>query len=122
MRVRALAPSSRPHDGTVWGNVYRVTATSDNGPVKLRREGAGTIVLRAPADQPRPVVQYRDSSGWHRLITTKFGHDRYKAAVPVFGDYAVVRLADQSSAPSEDNQVAVIVILGGSLILLAAAA
>lgn len=118
VRVRALAPSSQPRDGAVWGNVYRVTATSDNGPVKLRREGASTIVLRAPADQPRPVVQYRDSSGWHRLITTKFGHDRYKAAVPVLGDYAVVRLADQPSAASDDNQVAVIVILGGSLILL----
>lgn len=121
VRVRALAPSSQPRDGVVWGNVYRVTATSDNGPVRLRREGASTIVLRAPADQPRPVVQYRDGSGWHRLITTKFGHDRYKAAVPVLGDYAVVRLADQPAAAADDNQVAVIVILGGSLILLTGA-
>ncbi|MQA64108.1 MAG: hypothetical protein GEU86_22235 [Actinophytocola sp.] len=124
VRVRALAPASQPGDGAVWGNVYRITATSDNGLVKLRNEpvGASTITLRAPADQPRPVLQYRDDSGWHRLITTKFGHDRYRAAVPVLGDYALVRASDQPSAAPEDNQVAVIVIVGGSLILLAGVA
>lgn len=102
VRVRALAPSSQRRDGTVWGNVYRVTATSDNGPVRLRREGASSITLRAPADQPRPVVQYRDSSGWHRLITTKFGHDRYKAAVPVLGD-SLILLAGAAWLPGSGS-------------------
>ncbi|MQA64109.1 MAG: CPBP family intramembrane metalloprotease, partial [Actinophytocola sp.] len=48
------------------------------------------------------------SSGWHRSITTKFGHDRYKASVPVLGDYAVVRLADKPGEVSDDNRVAAI--------------
>jgi hypothetical protein len=95
IRVRAepIAATAQPSDGTIWGNVYRLTAASDTGPAQIHRATNSNtqIVLRAPVGpEPQPVMEYDDGTGWRRLQTTRVGNDVYSAAIPGVGDYALV--------------------------------
>lgn len=122
LRVQPVKPTSHPAAGAVWGNVYRVTLSSDKGPVQLRGgpDAATSIALRAPADLPRASLHYRDSSGWHPLSSVRLGHDRYRATLLTLGDYAAVAMPAPTA--DEDSNVAVIVVLAGSVVLLAGVA
>ncbi|SEM04263.1 hypothetical protein [Streptacidiphilus jiangxiensis] len=91
-----------PSDGTVWGNVYRVTVTSDRGPVAAtgRPTSDSVISLRAPsAQQPAPVMEYRATPGapWQDLRTTRVGNDIYQSPLPGLGDYALVRVTHHAA-------------------------
>lgn len=87
-----------PSDGTAWGNVYRLTVTSDRGPVAAtgRPTRDSVMTLRAPStEQPPPVMEYRPAGGaeWRDLHTIRVGNDVYQSPLPGLGDYVLVRLA-----------------------------
>lgn len=90
-----LAPSVQPADGTVDGNLYRVTGTTPQGPATLSPRGRSlsAIQLRATsARQPGPVVELFSDGHWRQLQTARTGNDLYQSFVTGFGDYALVFL------------------------------
>ena len=97
VRAQPLAPTTQPTDATIWGNVYRLTATSDKGPVQIHGTIADTeIILRAPTGPtPQAVMEYNDGTGWHRLPSARIGNDIYSAPIPAIGDYALATLPGQ---------------------------
>jgi hypothetical protein len=128
MRFRPLAPAPPlPTDGVIWGNVYRLTLTSPQGPVGLKpsNDPAFYIELRAPAaSQPPPVMEAYVHGTWHRLPTNQDGNDIYGAQMTGIGDYAIVRPSSpSSSSPGATSQgrgpSALWFILIGLLALLA---
>jgi hypothetical protein len=123
LRADPLAPTSQPADGTVWGNVYRVTATGPAGAAALAQPGSRfrTIYLRAPEGRPVAVIEADTGRGWQRLPTDKVGNDIYSAGVPALGDYAVVKPAVPVGGPKDGGRVDPLVwILGGAVATLAA--
>jgi hypothetical protein len=122
--AQPLAPTVQPADGTVWGNVYALTATSDAGPVQVH-VGAGTasgVVMRSPtAPPPEPVIEYNDGSGWRQLQTTKSGNDIFTAPLAGLGDYAVVRLRNPPAAAGSGggNGYVLPIVIGVALVVLA---
>jgi hypothetical protein len=94
-----LAPSAPlPTDGTIVSNVYRVAATTSQGPVQIVGKTTNqlpTLQMRAPsAKQPGPVYERRTANGWQRVETLRVGQDIYQASAAQFGDYALVQLKD----------------------------
>jgi hypothetical protein len=92
-----LAPSAPlPTDGTIVTNVYRVAATTPQGPVQIvgkTENQMPTLQMRAPtAQQPGPVYEHRTAAGWTRQSTLRVGQDIYQATAPEFGDWALVQL------------------------------
>jgi hypothetical protein len=127
---------TNPGDGSVWGNVYRMTVTSDRGPVAAtgRPTLDSVINLRAPtAQQPPPVIEYRPQPGaaWRDLHTTRIGNDIYQAPLPGLGDYVLVRLTESPKRPGTGtadraagggrSSSALPWAFGGALVLLCAA-
>jgi hypothetical protein len=132
-RFEPLGPTPPlPPDGTIWGNVYRLTLTSAEGPVGIKNasnsDHVGYIDLRAPtADQPAPVIEAYVLSAWHRLPTNRDGNDIYGAKLIGVGDYAVVRLTHPDAASQSESNTAdhlfgpVVLIILGVLMLIAIA-
>ena len=92
-----LAPSAPlPTDGTIVTNVYRVAATTAQGPVQIVGKNENqipTLQMRAPTSrQPGPVFEHRSATGWTRVATLRVGTDIYQASAPQFGDWALVQL------------------------------
>jgi hypothetical protein len=115
-----LAPSPPlPTDGTVTGNVYRVTATTAKGPVTVVGHGVNqlpTLNMRAPsAKQPGPVFEYRTNAAdsWHRASTLRIGQDIYQTSAPVLGDYALVQVAQADATSSSGGGVNVALLASG---------
>jgi hypothetical protein len=115
-----LAPTAPlPADGTVVGNVYRISATTANGPVTVVGHGVNqlpTINMRAPtAKQPGPVFEYRasDGTGWRRSATLRIGTDIYQTSAPVLGEYALVQLAQQPNASGSGGGINVGLLAAG---------
>jgi hypothetical protein len=91
-------PTTQPPDASIWGNVYRLTATSDTGPAQIHTGGNSTtaIILRAPVGPtPQPVMEYTDGTIWRRLPVTRVGNDIYSAPIAGVGDYALATLPGQ---------------------------
>ncbi|MDQ6649766.1 MAG: hypothetical protein M3Z02_06580 [Actinomycetota bacterium] len=89
------------------GNVYRVSAGSDAGPVGLTgRCSPLTIALRAPTSrQPGPTMEYRPLGGsWRRVLTERVGTDVYQSPLAGFGDYALVSTAGPPGAAASGGR------------------
>lgn len=98
LRAAPLAPTDQPPDARIWGNVYRLTATSDTGPAQIHAAPLTTtaIILRAPVGPtPVPVMEYTDGTGWRQLQLTTIGNDIYSAVIAGAGDYALATLPGQ---------------------------
>jgi hypothetical protein len=86
------APAAAPGDAAVLGNVYAVSASSDDGPVTFTGRVAADITLRAPSiADGLPVVRYRadPGGGWRQLTTQRIGRDAFRAKLAHTGDYAL---------------------------------
>lgn len=123
--AQPTAPTAQPGDGTVWGNVYHLTATSDAGPVQVHA-GPGTltsITMRSPSPPPpEPVIEYNGGTGWRQLQTSRTGNDFFTAPLAGPGDYAVVRLRNPPQAASTGgNGYLLPIVLGVVVIVLAGA-
>jgi len=98
-----LAPSIEPGDGTIAGNVYRLSITSDAGSVKLSASSSSNykfVDLRLPQGFPSdPIVEFRTIDGsWQRQETSQVGNDIYETQISDLGDYALVIPKQVSSA------------------------
>ncbi len=120
-----LAPTAPlPTDGTIAGNVYRVSATTSKGPVTVVGHGVNqlpTLNMRAPsAKQPGPVFEYRvgATGSWHRAGTLRIGQDIYQTSAPVLGDYALVQLAHSPGASSSGGGVNVALLASGIALIV----
>jgi hypothetical protein len=136
-RAEPLAPvAPLPTDGTIWGNVVRLSVTTAQGPVQVVPSGATSpyLDLRAPtAEQPGPVVEAFRDGAWHQLVTHRDGNDIYGAEIPGIGEYALVRLTDpaarlggpgqgsggSSGSASGSALSPIVVIAGGALLVVA---
>ena len=122
-----LAPTPPlPTDGTIVTNVYRVTATTPQGPVQMvgkTENQMPTLQMRAPSTrQPGPVFEHRTSTGWARAATLRVGQDIYQASAPQFGDWALVQLkvAPKKAASSSGGGVNVGLLVAGVAVLVLA--
>ncbi len=98
LRAEPVATTAQPPDARIWGNVYRLTATTDLGPAQIHAGSNSTtaIILRAPVGPtPQPVMEYSDGTTWRRLPITRVGNDIYSAPLVATGDYAVATLPGQ---------------------------
>lgn len=87
-------PHTLPEDGTIEGNVYRVTATAPDGAVDLIgfANQAPVLDLRAPtAQQPGPVFEHFAEGKWTSYQTSRIGTDIYRTRMDALGDWALVR-------------------------------
>ena len=112
----------RAPQGTVDGNVYRITASPG---ATLRPEVAqGYLFLRAAEmTRPDPVLVHRDgpTEAWQKVRTTKTGRDVLSTPFRALGDYAVVDLpgaAPLSDGGSGWTRTRVLLLGGGVLVLL----
>lgn len=89
-----MPPHASPSDGTIVGNVYRITATAPGGTVDLIGFGndAAVLDMRAPtAQQPGPVFEHFDNGRWTSYETVRIGNDVYRTRADALGDWALVR-------------------------------
>jgi len=87
-------PDQLPTDGTIVGNVYRITATAPGGQVNLIGFGnqAPVLDMRAPtAQQPGPVFEHLDNGNWTPSETVRIGNDIYRTRADELGDWVLVR-------------------------------
>lgn len=97
------APHDLPDDGTIVGNVYRITATASGGSVDLIGfgESAPVLDMRAPtARQPGPVFEHLDNGRWTAYPTSRIGNDIYRTRAPALGEWALVRRTSGGSGTS----------------------
>jgi len=123
IQAAPLAPPAQPSDGTVAGNFYKLTITSDAGPVKFAPPSSSNykyIDMRLPQGYPaNPVMEYMDSSGsWHKLDTSRVGNDIYEAQLNDFGDYALV-IPKQASSRVQHQRSTKIAFATAGLIFIA---
>lgn len=96
VRAEAIALERPSPGGELESNVYRLTLTSNAGPVTLRPEAQPPLItLRGVTpDSPVPVVmQHRTAAGqgWRPLPTRKVGLHSFTADIPGAGEYVLVR-------------------------------
>ena len=105
VRATPVATATQPSDGEVWGNVYRLSVSTDTGPGTIRAGGAlDSIRMRAPTGPP-PVagIEFDNGSGWRRLTASKIGNDIYSAPLAGVGEYAVVSPEGQAKVPNDTS-------------------
>jgi hypothetical protein len=119
-----LAPAPPlPTDGTIVTNVYRVDASTPQGPVQMvgkTENQTPTLQMRAPsAKQPGPVFEHRTATGWVKAPTLRVGQDIYQASAPQFGDWALVQLsaAPQKAGGSSGGGINVGLLVAGISVL-----
>jgi len=111
----------RAPQGTLDGNVYRLTASP--GAVLQPDEAYGFLFLRAAVmTEPDPVLVHRlrPTDPWREVRTTRTGRDVLSTPFRALGDYAV---ADRpGSVPLEDaaglSATRVALVVGGLLVLV----
>lgn len=124
------APDRQPGNGTIDGNVYRVTATATPtgtaawAPPPGDAASVSTVVMRATsAARPAPVFLYRAAASlpWSVLPTAPVGNDIYRTQFHGFGDYALA--FGVVVAPAGSNLgVSVLIAVPVVVVLLAAGA
>ena len=87
------ADGTKVPQGTIDGNVYRITASQG---ARLRPDRAlGFLFLRAAVmTRPDPVVVHRTTSTdpWEKVRTVRAGQDILSTPFRALGDYAVVKV------------------------------
>ena len=107
--------------GTVDGNVYRVSATP--GAQLQPARAQGFLFLRAAVmTEPDPVVVHRTGDGgtWERVKTVRAGQDIVSTPFLALGDYAVVDLPGSKplSQGGGLSGVRLGLLVGGVLVLV----
>jgi hypothetical protein len=115
------APSVKPRDRVIEGNVYKFAALSPTGTELQPRTGTPvTIVLRATKSVPAPVIDRFNGSTWTPLATFNSGcGNTFELTSTQLGEFAAVGPAGGTPTPSRSaGGVPVAAIVGGLAILL----
>lgn len=120
--VPLAGDGARVPQGTVDGNVYRITVSP--GARLLVDQAQGFLFLRAAVmTRPDPVVVHRPSptAPWRQVKTVRAGQDVLSTPFRALGDYAVVRLPG-SEPLSQGGGLGLgrVLLLGGGVLLLLA--
>ncbi len=119
-----LAPTVQPSDGTIAGNVYRLTITPNTGTVEFRflaNSSTSYIDLRLPQGfLSQPVMEHKPVNGsWMRVGTSQVGNDIYEAQLSDVGDYALVIPKSTVSKIHHQHKIKTALVIG-ILIIIAA--
>lgn len=106
--------------GTIDGNVYRITATAQLVPSSVQ----GFLWLRAAVmTTPDPVIVHRThpTDPWTKVPTSRTGRDIMSTPFRALGDYAVVRLPGSKPLSASGGLSGTrLVLLGGGVLVLVA--
>jgi hypothetical protein len=104
------APDVAPPDGVVAGNVYRISATNQQGTVvPVRADGRVTVLFRGPPSLTAATVEVFSDDTWTAAPTDPAGiPDMFTAIVSGLGDFALVAppgwlAAGESAVPAASS-------------------
>jgi hypothetical protein len=121
-----VAPDRQPAKGTIDGNIYRVTATSDPAstvtfaPPHGDAATASDVTMRATTGRkPGPSFLYRPQPGqaWRVLTVFTSGNDIYSTQFAGFGDYALAFGVVPSSGHASSGIAILVSVLLGVVLL-----
>jgi hypothetical protein len=114
--IHPVPPPSTAPNGTIDGNVYRVTATTNTGAAVGVRKNKAEIDLRGTGLRGSPVIEQFNQGRWSRLTTGQFiGVAMYTANISGLGDFALV-FAGKATAGG--NSSLPYVIIGAAVVVL----
>lgn len=121
IRLRAKpVPPTDPPPGRLESNVYRLSLTSDAGPVTVRPDAQPPgITLRAvEAKGPLPVMHFRAAPGntWRVLTTRRVGQDNFTSVAPGAGDYVLAPAPAPAQSSSDRRGLLVVVLLAATFL------
>jgi hypothetical protein len=116
-------PSVKPPNGTIEGNVYRITAVNASGTQldPLSRSNPVYIILRALASSPAPTIELFSGTSWTPLATLNSGcGNTFEGTSTRMGEFAAVRPGGGgvTQPPSSGGGIPIAAIIGGLALLL----
>jgi hypothetical protein len=124
------APSTKPSDGTIVGNVYEFAARSSAGQALQPAPGhPPTVVLEAPSSGgPQLTLERYGGSSWAALKTFQSGcGDTEEAASPTLGLFALVAAGSTPGGSGSSGGGAagggaptLLIVIGAAVVVLAA--
>jgi hypothetical protein len=117
----APAPTARPPNGTIEGNVYRFSARDAAGselePVSPSL--AVFIILRGLSSIPAPTIDRFNGTSWTPLSTSNAGcGNTFEVTSAQLGDFAAVRPGGSAPPPSGGGVPGVAIIAGLAVLLV----
>jgi hypothetical protein len=115
------APTAKPRNGTIQGNVYRYTAVNASGTELEPVSSALTafIVLRALTSVPAPTIDRFNGTSWTPLTTYNAGcGNTFEAPSIQLGEFAAVVPASNGTAPPASGGIPGALVIGGAAVLL----
>jgi hypothetical protein len=116
-----VAPAVKPPNGAIEGNVYKFSAVNTAGvAVAPRPNVLLTIVLRATASLPAPIIDRFNGTAWTSLSTQNSGcGNTFLTTSMQLGEFAAVGPAGATPRPSgSGGGLPIAAIVGGLAILL----
>jgi hypothetical protein len=118
--VPLVAP---PPPGKVDSNVYELSFTSPDGPVRVVSAAQPpAITMRSVSNAPsEPVFEYRPTptSPWQELQTRRIGRDISNAHAPGAGEYVLALQSSDSGKSSGTSAVALLALVGATVVIVA---
>ncbi|MGA7987920.1 MAG: hypothetical protein WCB51_05920 [Candidatus Dormiibacterota bacterium] len=119
------APAVKPPNGTIEGNVYKFAAVNAAGVALQPKAGIPvTIVLRATASTPTPVIDRFDGTAWTPQPTFNSGcGNTFELTSTRLGEFAAVAPGGSRAPPpaASSGGFPVVVIVGALVLLLVVA-
>jgi hypothetical protein len=117
------APAVKPPNGVIEGNVYKFSAVNAGGTQIQPASGLQvTVVLRATASTPTPVIDRFNGTTWTPLPTFNSGcGNTFELTSKQLGEFAAVAPGGAKPgqpAASSGGGVPIVAIVGGLVILL----
>jgi hypothetical protein len=116
------APAFKPPNGTIEGNVYKFSAVNAAGTAVEPKAGIPvTIVLRATASIPAPVIDRFNGTAWTALPTFNSGcGNTFELTSTQLGEFAAVAPGGSKPAPpaASSGGFPVVAIVGALVVLL----
>jgi hypothetical protein len=115
------APAVKPPNGTIEGNVYKFAAVSAGGTAVEPKAGIPvTIVLRATASVPTPVIDRFDGTKWTPLPTFNSGcGNTFELTSNQLGEFAAISPGgSKAPAPAVSSGGLPVVAIVGALVVL----
>ena len=115
-------PSAKPPNGTIEGNVYRITAVNASGEQlePLAASNPVYIILRALASSPAPTIDRFNGTSWTPIATLNSGcGNTFEGTSTQMGEFAAVRPGSGGRTPAPSGGgVPIAAIIGGLAVLL----
>ncbi len=127
-KAEPLAPTDQPNDGTIDGNVYRLTMTPDGGSVSFAPNSSSVfkyVDMRLPQNfPPGAIIEHKPEtgSGWQKLQTNQVGQDIYEARFEQTGDFAMVTPHKATGSNGQKHKNKTPLYIGEAAIVVAIAA